>query len=82
MPAASVAVLRGDEVHAAASGILNLATGVEATADSLFQIGSITKVWTATLVMHSSTRGGSSSTRPCVAICRASGWPTKRFRTR
>ena len=37
---------------AAASGILNLDTGVEATADSLFQIGSITKVWTATVVMQ------------------------------
>ena len=52
VPAASVAVLRGEEVDAAASGILNLDTGVEATADSLFQIGSITKVWTATLAMQ------------------------------
>jgi CubicO group peptidase (beta-lactamase class C family) len=52
VPAASVAVLSGDEIDAAASGVLNLATGVEATSDSLFQIGSITKVWTATLVMQ------------------------------
>jgi CubicO group peptidase (beta-lactamase class C family) len=52
VPAASVAVLHGDEIDAAASGVLNLATGVESTADSLFQIGSITKVWTATLVMQ------------------------------
>lgn len=52
VPAASVAVLSGDGVDAAACGVLNLATGVEATADSLFQIGSITKVWTATLVMQ------------------------------
>jgi CubicO group peptidase (beta-lactamase class C family) len=52
VPAASVAVLRGDEIDAAASGILNLGTGVEATSDSLFQIGSITKVWTATLAMQ------------------------------
>jgi CubicO group peptidase (beta-lactamase class C family) len=52
VPAASVGVLSGDEIDAAASGVLNLATGVEATADSLFQIGSITKVWTATLVMQ------------------------------
>jgi CubicO group peptidase (beta-lactamase class C family) len=52
VPAASVAVLSGNEIDAAASGILNLATGVEATADSLFQIGSITKVWTATLTMQ------------------------------
>ena len=52
VPAASVAVLREDEVDAAASGVLSLATGVEATTDSLFQIGSITKVWTATLAMQ------------------------------
>jgi len=52
VPAASVAVLHEDDVDAAASGVLNLATGVEATDDSLFQIGSITKVWTATLVMQ------------------------------
>jgi len=52
VPAASVALLHGDEVDAAASGNLNLDTGVEATADALFQIGSITKVWTATLVMQ------------------------------
>lgn len=52
VPAASVGVLAGEEIEAAASGILNLGTGVEATDDSLFQIGSITKVWTATLVMQ------------------------------
>ncbi len=32
--------------------MLNRATGVEVTPDALFQIGSITKVWTATLVMQ------------------------------
>ena len=52
VPGASVAVLRDGVVEAAASGVLNLDTGVEATTDSLFQIGSITKVWTATLVMQ------------------------------
>ena len=52
MPGASLAVLRDGDVSAAASGILNLGTGVEATVDSLFQIGSITKVWTATVVMQ------------------------------
>jgi CubicO group peptidase (beta-lactamase class C family) len=51
VPGASLAVLRDGAVDAAASGILNLDTGVEATVDSLFQIGSITKVWTATVVM-------------------------------
>ena len=51
-PGASLAVLTSAGVSAAASGILNLDTGVEATTDSLFQIGSITKVWTATLAMQ------------------------------
>ena len=36
----------GREVAAAAHGVLNAETGVRATADSLFQIGSISKVWT------------------------------------
>ena len=48
----SVAAARAAAVAAAASGILNIDTGVEATTDSLFQIGSITKVWTATVVMQ------------------------------
>ena len=52
VPGASVAVLRDGAVVAAASGTLNLDTGVEATTDSLFQIGSITKVWTATVIMQ------------------------------
>jgi CubicO group peptidase (beta-lactamase class C family) len=51
-PGASIAVLTPAGVSTAASGILNLDTGVEATSDSLFQIGSITKVWTATLAMQ------------------------------
>ena len=52
VPGASLAVLTGDGVATAASGVLNMATGVEATVDSLFQIGSITKVWTTTVVMQ------------------------------
>jgi CubicO group peptidase (beta-lactamase class C family) len=51
VPGASAAVLREGVIDAAASGVLNLDTGVEATTDSLFQIGSITKVWTTTVVM-------------------------------
>jgi CubicO group peptidase (beta-lactamase class C family) len=52
VPGASLGILRDDEVSAVASGVLNLDTGVEATVDSLFQIGSITKVWTTTVVMQ------------------------------
>jgi len=52
VPAAAVAVSVGGEVVDAAAGLLSTTTGVQATPDSLFQIGSITKVWTATLVMQ------------------------------
>lgn len=49
---ASLAIAYGDEVLEAATGVLNTRTGQPATTDSVFQIGSITKVWTATLVMQ------------------------------
>ncbi|MDX3662966.1 serine hydrolase [Streptomyces sp. ID05-26A] len=47
---AQVAVLADGEIHDAAAGVLSTATGERVTVGSLFQIGSITKVWTATLV--------------------------------
>lgn len=49
---ASLALTVGDETVLAATGVLNLRTGTPVTSDSVFQIGSITKVWTATLVMQ------------------------------
>ena len=52
VPGAAVAVLAGGEVVDHAAGVLHTGTGVEATTDSLFQIGSITKLWTGTLVMQ------------------------------
>ncbi|NUR88806.1 MAG: beta-lactamase family protein, partial [Nonomuraea sp.] len=52
VPAAAVAVSAGGRVVEAAAGVLSAATGVEATTDSIFQIGSVTKVLTATLVMQ------------------------------
>jgi CubicO group peptidase (beta-lactamase class C family) len=52
VPGAAVAVGVGDDLAEAATGVLNRATAVEATPDSVFQIGSVTKVWTASLVMQ------------------------------
>jgi len=52
VPGASLAVLAGDEVTELAGGVTNLRTGVEVTTDTVFQIGSIGKVWTTTLVMQ------------------------------
>jgi CubicO group peptidase (beta-lactamase class C family) len=52
LPGANAAVLHDGDVIDAAAGVLSLRTNVETTTDSLFQIGSITKVYTATLVMQ------------------------------
>ena len=52
VPGASLAVLADGEVVTAAVGSLNRETGVEATTDSLFQIGSITKLFTTAAVMR------------------------------
>lgn len=49
---AAVGLSVGEDVVTAASGVANKATGVEVTTDTLFQIGSVTKVYTATLVMQ------------------------------
>ncbi|MFF7245780.1 serine hydrolase domain-containing protein [Embleya sp. NPDC008237] len=52
IPGASIAVRLGDRTVTAAVGVLDIETGYPATPDSLFQVGSITKVWTTTLVMQ------------------------------
>ncbi|GAA4708044.1 serine hydrolase domain-containing protein [Nocardioides conyzicola] len=52
VPAAAWGVLADGAVFDGAAGVLNKATGVEATPDSVFQIGSITKLWTSTLVLQ------------------------------
>lgn len=52
VPALSIAVWHENTLYQAASGILNIETGIAATTDSIFQIGSITKVFTASLVMQ------------------------------
>jgi CubicO group peptidase (beta-lactamase class C family) len=51
-PGVSVAVLVDGQVLERTAGVVNLRTGVQVTPDSLFMIQSITKVWTATLVMQ------------------------------
>jgi CubicO group peptidase (beta-lactamase class C family) len=52
VPGAVVGVQRGDERIVVASGVANVGTGVETTPDTLFQIGAISKVYTATLVLQ------------------------------
>lgn len=52
VPGVSVAVLVDGQMVEGTAGVLNLRTGVSVTPDSLFMVQSITKVWTATLVMQ------------------------------
>nr|WP_246400476.1 serine hydrolase [Jiangella mangrovi] len=51
VPGATLGIARGDETLELAYGVTNVETGVEVTTDTLFQIGSISKVWTASVVM-------------------------------
>ncbi|MFC9251877.1 serine hydrolase [Amycolatopsis thailandensis] len=57
VPGAQLGILRvgqnglEDELVEAAHGVLHVGTGLPADTDSLFQIGSISKVWTATVAM-------------------------------
>ncbi len=61
---AQVAVLADGEIVDAAAGVLNNVTGEPVTGGSIFQIGSITKVWTATLIMQLVNEGLLDLDRP------------------
>ncbi|HEU4567549.1 MAG TPA: serine hydrolase domain-containing protein [Marmoricola sp.] len=73
VPGAALGILRlgpdgGDDQVTATYGVLSRATGVEATPDTLFQIGSVTKIWTATLAMQLVEEGLLDLDRPVVEV--------------
>jgi CubicO group peptidase (beta-lactamase class C family) len=73
VPGAVLGILRvhdgwEDELVEAAYGVLNKGTGVTTTSDSVFQIGSISKVWTATLVMQLVDEGKIDLDAPLVDV--------------
>ncbi len=57
IPGMALGLLSGEETLEAATGVVNIDTGVEATPDAVFNIGSVTKMYTATLVMQLVARG-------------------------
>lgn len=52
VPGAVLGIWAGGQEILAAYGVLNRATRVRASTDSVFQVGSITKLWTATMIMQ------------------------------
>lgn len=52
IPGASIAIMVDGQQAEGVAGVTNTRTGVPVTPDTLFMIQSITKVWTATLVMQ------------------------------
>jgi CubicO group peptidase (beta-lactamase class C family) len=57
VPGATLGIWAGGQETLAAHGVLSTATGVSVTTGSLFQVGSITKVWTATMIMQLAAEG-------------------------
>src|SRR5919202_5147919 len=51
-PGALFAIMQGDEVVQCTAGVANLETGEPVGTDTLFHVASISKVYTATLVMQ------------------------------
>ncbi|MEV4251228.1 serine hydrolase domain-containing protein [Streptosporangium canum] len=50
-PGTTLALWHDGQTHEFATGVLNRSTGVQVTTESIFQIGSITKGWTAPQLM-------------------------------
>ncbi|WP_235854777.1 serine hydrolase domain-containing protein [Nonomuraea aridisoli] len=68
VPGSALAYWHGGELHEFAAGSLNTATGVDATTDALYQIGSVSKVWTATLIMQQVEKGRLTLDTPVVEV--------------
>jgi CubicO group peptidase (beta-lactamase class C family) len=68
VPGAVLAVLADGAVHEVATGVLNVDTGAPVSSDSLFQLGSLSKVYTATIVQRLVDAGRVALDTPVRAI--------------
>jgi CubicO group peptidase (beta-lactamase class C family) len=57
VPGAALGVWADGSEYLTAHGVLSAATGVPVTPDSLFHVGSITKLWTGTMIMQLTQEG-------------------------
>ncbi|RJO75641.1 serine hydrolase [Nocardia panacis] len=68
VPGVVLGISLGDSIIEAAHGVLSLDTQVPTTVDSVFQIGSISKVWTATAAMRLIDQGKLALETPVLEI--------------
>ncbi|MFD9262199.1 penicillin-binding protein, partial [Streptomyces sp. NPDC059538] len=68
VPGATLAVFTEGKIHELASGILHRGTGVEATTDSVFHLGSMAQLENPTLVNHIAPAGAKGRVSPAIAV--------------
>jgi CubicO group peptidase (beta-lactamase class C family) len=68
VPGAALGVGHGAARLEVAAGVLSRATGAAVTPDSLFQIGSMTKIWTATLILQLVDEGRLALDQPVIDV--------------
>ncbi|HEY3556161.1 MAG TPA: serine hydrolase domain-containing protein [Kribbella sp.] len=68
VPGAVLGIWYDGETTIAPYGLLNRAAGTETTADSLFQIGSISKSWTASMIVQLAAEGRLGLDDPIVKL--------------
>ncbi|GAA4587728.1 CubicO group peptidase (beta-lactamase class C family) [Actinoplanes octamycinicus] len=64
IPSAVLGVLRGGETATVAVGVTDVATGEPATTSTVYQVGSMTKTWTALAFLQSVDEGRASLDEP------------------
>lgn len=64
VPGAAIGVLRDGAITAYATGVRDVASGVPATTETVFQCGSITKTWTALAFLQLAGEGKAGLDRP------------------
>ncbi|WP_251020355.1 serine hydrolase [Streptomyces sp. ISL-98] len=68
VPGASLGILSRGQLTEAATGLANAGAGIEATTETLWQIGSISKVWTTTVAMILVDEGVLDLDEPIVSV--------------
>jgi CubicO group peptidase (beta-lactamase class C family) len=68
VPGAALGISIGGDQLCVSAGVVNSITGVQVTDETLFQIGSLTKVWTTTVVMQLVDEGRLDLDAPIIEV--------------